>query len=1024
MDEGEGSNSKHARDVRDSWYDDNTASATGGTSHHMKDAEEQAAKETAPGNGFGSFGEKNGDTDEGSSAANADARENGVKSDNAISRARDFINKVDGLPYAASKNRKGRGGRLRKLSPVLMIMMTLMTYGASSFLGQMAMPISLISQFQGNFDSIGVSTFMRSTRMTKWALLPGTRSVSDEANKFVKQHSKIYQFFTGDDGAKYFDITKRQRNKLSKHNIEVVSDGAGGQMLRYTAPDGGVTDVVADASKATDGRVLLENFYDQDVNFRQEYHKGTRTWRQAVNDWFDNLATAFLKKIDVMRNRFVKFFSGDDQEVTKAEYEQTVKDAVGGDDYKGKIGTEGAGTHDEDVPDAEGEGTHTETRENWTTTSSDGPQLTRGMKANEVATNLRNFANGVGGKISGYAAKVANGVCTVSEIIGAINMLVIANEAIQILQVASTIFEGIQKTQVTDSKESPVHDISNSLTKKKKSTYKKINLAKLSVDTTESNGSAMDANAVSALYGNFATNPDDPSVNSFNLTDSLNAIMKAFGSNMTAYKGCTIAKMGAGLIDAVLEGIDVVANVLSVIACVGGAAFTFGASCAGLAFQIGKKIALDVTFAALVSLVAGYVVSFIVPKVATMIARDLATDIGGEDFGNALVSGANMYMGQNHQYGGGSVASKETLPIFIVQQQQFIADKARLERESRSPFDASSPYTFMGSLLSKATPILTQTSSIMSGMSNITSVVGSSIASIMPGASAMTAAKTAQAAADNTAKTCPELESIGGVGDAFCNPYFITDFGTMDEDPAEVVYKVSTYSDGKNFKLTDDEDNPKINTDPDESNLMRYILYCGQRSSSFGMADQNIANAINSGAGTIEGAIPVWGGIADFLQNGDLLQHMGYISGQACVTRNSGEGMGSEVFSWNEAARYQRYIEDQRYAESVELIDKSAVAVALDEYYAEHPIDNSYEGILAMKSGLTKEQVTDTIAFIEAAFWIAGYDPTDFYPYQTPEEEETRIAIEVDNPVEVHEEFPAPINPLKEIFKRSEFTIS
>lgn len=119
MDGSEENTSKHAQNVRDSWYDDNTANATGGTSHHMKDAEEQAAKETAPGNGFGSFGEKNGDTGEGSSAANADARENGVQSDSAINRARDFINSVNGGKNLTGKDKGKKKGFLKAGGPIM-----------------------------------------------------------------------------------------------------------------------------------------------------------------------------------------------------------------------------------------------------------------------------------------------------------------------------------------------------------------------------------------------------------------------------------------------------------------------------------------------------------------------------------------------------------------------------------------------------------------------------------------------------------------------------------------------------------------------------------------------------------------------------------------------------------------------------------------------------------------------------------------------------------------------------------------
>ena len=619
------------------------------------------------------------------------------------------------------------------------------------------------------------------------------------------------------------------------------------------------------------------------------------------------------------------------------------------------------------------------------------------MKAKEIENSLRGFTQGVGGKLSKIAAKVANGVCTVAEIAGAISLLVISMEAVQILQVSSTVFEGIQKSQVADSSESPVNDIANSLTTRKTTTYKTTDN-----ETVTLTGSAMEANAVSALYGNTATDAKDPSVNSFNLTDSLGRIMGVFKTSLAGYTGCLVAKLASGIIEAGLDAVDVATDIAAVAACILGAVPTAGASCSGVLGKIALKVAAGITFSLLVGQIASAVVQFMVPKVATMMARDLATNIGGEDFGNALVSGANMYMGQNHQYGGGSLATKDTLITYLKEQQVYIADQARYERETRSPFDISSQYTFVGSIFAKSIPILTQTNSIMSGINNVATVAGNALSSIMPGASAITAAKTAQAAAENTEAVCPELYSIGAVGDAFCNPYFITDFSTMDKDPAEVVYKVSQY--GDNFDLDDGEDTPKINTKIEKTNakearLMKYIVYCGQRSSSFGMADQNIANAINSGASSLESSIPIWGGIADVLQNKDLLNHVGFISGEACVTQNKGSNMGSAVFSWEEASYYQRYIEDQRLAENEGLIEKSAVTVALETYYDEHPIDASYEGILAAKMGVTKEYLADTMDMLEGFMWLANYDPSEYYPYKSIEMEESMIAIDNDDSI-------------------------
>ena len=57
-------------------------------------------------------------------------------------------------------------------------------------------------------------------------------------------------------------------------------------------------------------------------------------------------------------------------------------------------------------------------------------------------------------------------------------------------------------------------------------------------------------------------------------------------------------------------------------------------------------------------------------------------------------------------------------------------------------------------------------------------------------------------------------------------------------------------------------------------------------------------------------------------------------------------------------------------------------------------IDNSYEGILARRSGLTKDQVIATLDVVEFIAWQAGYEPSEYAPYIPEVEEETYIVIE------------------------------
>ena len=70
----------------------------------------------------------------------------------------------------------------------------------------------------------------------------------------------------------------------------------------------------------------------------------------------------------------------------------------------------------------------------------------------------------------------------------------------------------------------------------------------------------------------------------------------------------------------------------------------------------------------------------------------------------------------------------------------------------------------------------------------------------------------------------------------------------------------------------------------------------------------------------------------------------------------------------------------QRLLENMGLIEKSSVTAYLEEYYEKHPLDNSYEGILARRSGLTKDQVIAYLDKLDYLAKIVDYDPTNKAP--------------------------------------------
>ena len=84
--------------------------------------------------------------------------------------------------------------------------------------------------------------------------------------------------------------------------------------------------------------------------------------------------------------------------------------------------------------------------------------------------------------------------------------------------------------------------------------------------------------------------------------------------------------------------------------------------------------------------------------------------------------------------------------------------------------------------------------------------------------------------------------------------------------------------------------------------------------------------------------------------------------------------------------------------------DTGEVAAFKKSYYAKHPRDNSREGILASRSGLTKQEVQLALEYADYLDYIAKYDPSTRYAFgevniERPEgtlvEHATQIATEL-----------------------------
>lgn len=907
--------------------------------------------------------------------------------------------KGNGKAALAKKATKGKFS-LKKGGAGLAAAITILIIGGVAAFIQLFQPFDLIAQFKETFNSMHVSVNKRSDRFFRAQMETGR-------TKNPIKGSKLF----GQD----FKISDNQKAKLALQGIEYDdetfkdSNGKAIKVLKYKNDSGGMKVVGADDkavkalnsldlskySTGVDGvkfdaeAISFKNAYATNTKFFQGYNAGSMTWRGQVGNWFGKNTSKFLSNNKLSRNKFQDWKNKLAKEGKDADAKELMKKTIA----EGSEKIDGGGIKNTDKNDG-----NPESKEESFESKEESFESLDRKDLNEDVIKTR--LNAISGKFN----KAANAGCAIIGAIGAINLLVQASEMLQILNLASSYFEIVDKTEYGLGDDAPINELASSLNEKKENTHEVIKgkatgkivdgkIEGLYTEPEITKKTAMESEGIASLYSNTRANPKDSSVMSFNVMASSKKILGGLGEGTTSFKGCLVAQAGAAAVSA---GVDTVA-VLECVVGVIGSAVTYGtslAACGPLAADIIISIASGIALAT----VLGALVSFVTPMVVNMLTRDLISELGGEDLGNALTFGANVYQSGAHRANGGALSTVEKYPEFAVAQSQVVAENAKYERESLSPFDITSSNTFMGSTL-KQLASFAGADSLMSVVIASEASISSAVVSALPLVSAANIVETLPTI-EEYEDVNPYLSSIGAIGDSYGNPYVTTDMSTIDLDPADVIDKI-----GKdNFEDEDSSDGNVVIKD--DSNLAKYVKYCSNRSSPFGVADQNIAadfddsdvetenSTFNNTANGAIGSVPVVGDVLEIIKDANQLANIGWISGESCVAGNTVNAGSSP--DWEEAKYYQRFIEDQSLAESMGIIEQSAVATYLDKYYEENPLDNSYEGMLARYSGMTKDNVVALLDVIEYYDFIANYDASDRYAFggSVMEEAET---IKFDN---------------------------
>ena len=738
--------------------------------------------------------------------------------------------------------------------------------------------------------------------------------------------------------------------------------------------------------EAENGSKLVgyEDLYTKNPEFRNSAYTALRTIKGAFHEMYSNVGKSVMKRLGNIK-RFV--FKDFDPNADDAEADFQARTSLDGD-----VEVKTKASELKEAPDGEeGDRAHL---------TGDGGDEEKPLKIESEDTESTKVKPGDGEKIvndiadparkaTSFLSGAVNGYCIYSEIITNVNLVVHGIQVANSVQRAIDLVNGVDMARTEEyASNSPIHFIGQAIEKQAEVNGKfagTINralyngaagLSAAIVDQEQKTikGRFSDSPSIASYISGEPVNPFSEKVKTFMIQSGISDFMEALKYSADQAIFCAHARRAAAYVGAISDGVQGIACIVSIFVAGGAACGTLVKS-----FAVSAGIAAGITV----------LVSILVPYVENAILMGKQSAFTGVLGGEQTAMGFDTAEEGISKTEGGAPQTKDTLQASMLAQDRIIAEEAEYIRRNTSPFDASTQFTFAGSLLKSMSIIKTDSDSLLGLMKGIGSVVSSSANGLLPTASAKDVSEKVDKIVAYSEAGCPNLTSVGGVGNQFCSPYMGTDLTTMEDDPADVVNTVDSYGD---FEDDDSGDQPVIKKDSD---LAKYIIYCGQRTSPYGVADVNIANEIGNFASTGNGlgdatigAIPIAGDVIDIVQNGDKLDNFAYITGEACIQNN--QNTSKEVPDWSKAKNYQRFIEDQYLAESEGITKEGSNPVdkIIADYYEEHPLDNSYEGIIARFSGRSKDTVIAVLDLIEYTEWLAQYDPSDLGPMPSPQEED------------------------------------
>ena len=391
-----------------------------------------------------------------------------------------------------------------------------------------------------------------------------------------------------------------------------------------------------------------------------------------------------------------------------------------------------------------------------------GTALAQDGESGAAASKVRNFFSGTPLKsiTSAFAITGAlDGYCTAQ---GTLNAISYAGKAISVLSLARVFWTYANMADQIKSGDSPdpaeTNFLGNKATTVTKDSTGKTTVGSLTDsfgykyaaygDTSASNQSMLVANrflAGGGLVGSLAL-----------ISKNISSVL---GGRAGAQKTCGV------LANPVVQGVSLIAGVALL--------FVPGANVVGGAIKLGASLAGGIALSAVLAMLPN--------MLSDIVAGTVTQDISGEEVGDAMASGGGAMLSNSlaSQNGNGLMTKDDALAYSTLQTSttnEYIADDVKND----SPFDATNPHTFLGSIASTLMPLSSQANPL----GFIGSALSTSFASIIP----KTNAASTQQAAD-ALNVCQDQDAIdaGYAVDPFCNPIRGIPTQYLNKDPLQVV---------------------------------------------------------------------------------------------------------------------------------------------------------------------------------------------------------------------------------------------